>query len=66
MSTCPTLESLKLLSAAIEAKEEKLDISLTLERKKLLSEQLQLLLRRFGEEYSKFLLTKRFKQSTGS
>jgi hypothetical protein len=55
MSSSPLLESLILLSAAIDAKEEKIDITMSPERRRQLSVQLGLLRRRLSEEYNLLL-----------
>ena len=50
-----TIETLKLLAGAIDAKEEKIETALTPDRRKRLSEQLEWLQARFSTEYSQFL-----------
>jgi uncharacterized protein involved in exopolysaccharide biosynthesis len=55
MSLSPTIESLKFLSAAIDAKQEKIDTALTPDRREQLSKQLESLQRRFSADYTQFL-----------
>ena len=50
-----TLETLKLLAGAIDAKEEKIETALTPDLRKQLSEQIEWLRARFSAEYSQFL-----------
>ena len=52
----PTLETLKLLAGAIDAKEDKVETASTPDRRQHLSEQLESLRARFSSEYSQFLV----------
>jgi len=51
----PTLETLKLLAGAIDAKEDKFETASNPDRRKHLSQQLEWLRARFTTEYSQFL-----------
>ena len=51
----PTLETLKILACATDAKEDKVETAGTPDRRKHLSEQLESHRPRFSKEYSQFL-----------
>ena len=55
MSLNPTVETLKFMAGAIDAKADKIDEALTPDRRKDLSEQLETLQGRFTVAYRQFL-----------